>query len=329
VTVKATSNADSSKSGTATVTITEPAVQPAISTMTPVQLPFGAFSLTVNGANFTSGARVNFGGAALATTFVSGTQLTTKGVTTIPQQGTSVPVTVTNGGQTPMTSAPVSIPVGVANPAVSASAAMRFQEQAGFGSRPADVMHLQQIGFQAWLNEQFAKPTQQLFTLAGGGYTYDLPGRFINNASNAQDQLRQKLTFALHQLFVVSLVKLDSPQAVVPYQQKLYENAFTNYPALLNYVTLSPAMGKYLDMVNNDKADAVTGSVANENYAREILQLFSLGTLLLNQDGSPVIGANGKPVPTYEQSTVAEFSKVFTGWSYAPMQGSPNYCHNG
>ncbi len=329
VTVKATSVADNTKSASATVTIQEPATLPTISTMAPASLPLGPFTLTVNGTNFVNGAVVNVGGVALATTFVSSTQLTTKGVTTIPQQGSNVPVLVTNGGQTPVNSAAVSIPVGVMNPVVSASAAMRFLEQAGFGPRPADVMHLQQVGFQAWLNEQFALPTSQLFNAAGGGYIYDMSGRFINNASNAPDQLRQKLAFALHQLFVVSLVKLDSPTAVVPYQQKLYENAFTNYPALLKYVTLAPAMGKYLDMVNNDKADPVTGSVANENYAREILQLFSIGTVLLNNDGSPVIGANGRPVATYDQNTIAQFAKVFTGWCYAPQPGSPNIGHNG
>lgn len=132
VTVKATSNADTTKSATATVTVVEPPTTPVISSFAPAQLPFGAFSLTVNGSSFVAGAKVNIGGVALDTVFVSWTQLTTKGVTTIPQQGTNVPVTVTNGGQTPMTSRAVSIPVGVMNPLVSAAAAMRFLEQAAF-----------------------------------------------------------------------------------------------------------------------------------------------------------------------------------------------------
>lgn len=329
VTVKATSNADNTKSASATVTIMEPATTPVISSFAPAQLPLGPFSLTVNGSSFVAGAKVNLGGVALDTVFVSATQLTTKGVTTIPQQGTNVPVTVTNGGQTPMTSTAVSIPVGVMNPLVSAAAAMRFLEQAAFGARPSDVMYLQQIGFQAWLNEQFALPTSQLYLAPGGGQMYDLPARFINNAANGADQLRQKLAFALHQFFVVSLVKLDSPENLNPYQQKLYENAFSTYPALLKYVTLSPAMGRYLDMLNNDKADPVTGSLANENYAREILQLFSIGTVMLKPDGTPLPGPNGKPIPTYEQNTVAEFAKVFTGWSFGPLPGNPNYGHNG
>ena len=140
------------------------------------------------------------------------------------------------------------------------------------------------------------------------------------------------MAFALSQLFVVSLNKVFYSSQMAPYQEMLYSNAFTTYPNLLSKVTLDPAMGVFLDMANNDKANPISGSVANENYAREVLQLFSIGTNQLNLDGSLVI-ANGSPVPTYDQSTIQNFAKVFTGWTFAPTPGGasnfPNHTNYG
>lgn len=318
VTITATSAAEATKSATATVTVVEPAALPAITAFAPAQLPFGAFLLTVNGSNFNNTSKVNLGGVALTTTYVSPTQLTCTGVTTVPQQGTSVNVVVSNGGVTPANSQPAPIPVGVQNPVVSASAAMRFLEQAAFGPKPADVMHVQQIGFQAWLNEQFATPTKTLYAAP----LTSLPQRFLANAVNDSDQLRQRLAFTLSQFFVISINKLSDSSRITPFQQMLYENAFTTYPNLLTKVTLDPAMGVYLDMVDNDKANPATGSLPNENYAREILQLFSIGTVMLGPDGTP------SNVPTYNQAAIAELARAFTGWTYGPMPGAPMNSHN-
>src|SRR5580692_3329336 len=88
-------------------------------------------------------------------------------------------------------------------------------------------------------------------------------------------------------------------------------------------VTLSPAMGQYLDMANNAMADPTTGAVANENYARELMQLFTIGTQMLNQDGSPQLDGNGLPIPTYSQFNITEFARIYTGWTYAPAPGQP------
>ena len=111
---------------------------------------------------------------------------------------------------------------------------------------------------------------------------------------------------------------------MVPYQQMLLPGAFSNYPKLLSDVTLSPAMGYYLDMANNAKANVAAGTVANENYAREILQLFSVGTNVLKQDGTLQLDASNNPIPLYNQTTITEFARVFTGWTFAPVQvGGP------
>ena len=236
------------------------------------------------------------------------------------QQGTAAQVTVTNGAPGNVVSTPVRVAIGVQNPQVSAAAAMRFLEQAGFGPRPGDVMQVQQLGFQGWLAQQFAAPAGTLYQLPAGGVAPSMPARFMTNAVMGGNQLRQKVAFALSQLFVTSLNKVFYPWQMAPYQEMLYSNAFTTYPNLLAKVTLDPAMGVFLDMVDNDKANPGTVSVANENYAREILQLFSIGVNQLNQDGSLTI-VNGAPVPTYDQTTIQNFAKTFTGWTFAPGAG--------
>ena len=110
---------------------------------------------------------------------------------------------------------------------------------------------------------------------------------------------------------------------MILFQNMLLADAFTNYRQIMGDVTLSPAMGQYLDMANNAMADPATGAVANENYARELMQLFTIGTSMLNQDGSVQLDSNGLPIPTYSQSTITEFARVYTGWTYAPAPGQP------
>ena len=327
VTVTATSATNSAVSGKSTVTVVDSFPQPAITTLSAAALPFGPFALTVNGSNFTSGAVISIGGTALQTTFVNAQQLTCLGLTLASQQGTTAPVTVTNGAPGNLVSAQVTVAIGVQNPQVSAAAAMRFLEQAGFGPRPADVMQVQQLGFQGWLTQQFAAPAGTLYQLPGGGPVPNMSTHFMTNAVMGSNQLRQKVAFALSQLFVVSLNKLFYSSQMAPYQEMLYANAFATYPNLLGKVTLDPAMGVFLDMVNNDKANPLTGSVANENYAREVLQLFSIGTNQLNLDGSLVI-VSGAPVPTYDQTTIQNFARVFTGWTFAATAGQASYFPN-
>ena len=211
----------------------------------------------------------------------------------------------------------------------SAGDAARFLEQASFGPTPESVARVQSVGFNAWLNEQFAAPAS--------GYDdpqaaeMDLSGvqkRFFANAIGGPDQLRQRVAFALSQIMVVSGVKNDDPRLFVPWLRMLSKDAFGTYRALLEDVTLSPAMGEYLDMVNNDKPDPAAGTSPNENYGREIMQLFSIGLRELNADGTAVLSAAKLPVPTYGQDVVEGFSHVFTGWTYpaapALQSGFPN-----
>ena len=139
------------------------------------------------------------------------------------------------------------------------------------------------------------------------------------NAVTGEDQLRQRVAFALSQLWVVSGVKL-TPPAIAPYLRILQADAFTTYDKLMYDVTLSPAMGHYLDMVNNNKP--TTGHGANENYAREILQLFTVGLVELDNSGRVKLDTKGNPIPTYSQDVIEGFARAFTGWTYAPVTGA-------
>lgn len=220
----------------------------------------------------------------------------------------------------------------------STSDAVRFLEHSTFGpiycpsgascgaSTSATVAHLQSIGFQGFLTEQFGlngtpyptlalQPTTVPTTCTGtcvrDNYTmYPLQVSFFTRAITGQDQLRQRVAFALQQIFVTSGITVTQPSWMAPYLQIFDKNAFGNFRALMADITLNPAMGLYLNMAGNNKV------LPNENYGREILQLFTVGLNELNQDGSLVTDGMGNPVPTYTQATVDAFSRVFTGWNF-------------
>ncbi|HEV8590095.1 MAG TPA: DUF1800 family protein [Pyrinomonadaceae bacterium] len=237
---------------------------------------------------------------------------------------------------------------GPNDPTVSVADIRRLLEQATWGpvGDGSDVTHIQQVGMRAWLDEQFTAtvlnpakgsdfpdlplvvddPTTQCGTDAicqRDNYSgYPIQKQFFTNSLTRNTQLRQRVAWALHQIFVVSQRDVG-PAAwwMVPYLQALDRNAFGNYRTLLNDITLNPAMGSYLDMRLSQANNP------NENYAREVLQLFSVGINQLNSDGTPVVDSQGKPLPTYTQTNVNEFTRLFTGWNWqaAIQQGMTNY----
>ncbi len=280
------------------------------------QLPLGSFSSTVSGSGFTAQSVAKLNGTALSTSYSSATSLKISG---FASQSGSASLTVSNLS---VTSQPFALQVGAANAQVSAAAARRFLQQGAFGPTPSDAQHVQTIGLQPWLAEQFAM--KQVSTYSGitssqGG----MPAHFLTMAVSNPDQLRQRVAFALSQIFVTSLDKLIWNDNMTLFQDMLLADAFVNFRQIMGDVTLSPAMGQYLDMANNAKANPQAGSLANENYARELMQLFTIGTNLLNSDGSIQYDSSNLPLPTYTQTTVTEFARVFTGWTYAPASGQP------
>src|SRR5260370_233979 len=179
-------------------------------------------------------------------------------------------------------------------------------------------------GLQGYLNEQFntpwsAYPDPNLNFSAAG----PMQVRFFTNAVNGADQLRQRVVFALGQIFVISINDLFYEGKMIPYLNMLASDAFRNFFNLMKDVTLSPAMGEYLNMVNNHQPNPEAGTLANENYARELMQLFTIGTYMLNPDGSLQLDATGNPIFTYDQHPITEFARGYTGWTYPtqPEQG--------
>jgi uncharacterized protein (DUF1800 family) len=300
---------------------------PIVSGASPASIPVGTFTLTVTGSEFVSGAQVMFGGLALTTTFVSSTQLTATGTATAGQVGT-VTVTVSNpnpGSAGSTTSAPVQVTLATV---VSAAAAVRFLEQSTFGPTPALITQVQASGFIPFLTSQFTA-TQSTYPDPAVGVTSITPTAqiFFTNAMSNPDQLRQRVAFALSQIFVTSNVTVP-PQGMAPYLRTLSADAFTNYRTIMQDVTLSPAMGLYLNMVDNDKPNTTNGTHANENYSRELMQLFTLGLNLINSDGSLQLDGNGNPIPTYSQAQVTAFANAYTGWTYPTMPGGTLVIHN-
>src|SRR5688572_27517178 len=162
----------------------------------------------------------------------------------------------------------------------------------------------------AFLDEQFGMKVSTYPNSADKSLSLaPVQHRFFTNITSGPDQLRQRVAFALSQIFVVSGFKTASPQQMMPYLQLLHDHAFSNYSTLLRAVTLSPTMGLYLDMVNNVRANPILDSAPNENFGREVLQLFTIGPEQLNLDGSVRL-VGGKPIPTYKQDTIAAFARV-------------------
>lgn len=219
----------------------------------------------------------------------------------------------------------------------SDAVAARFLDQATFGARPEDIARVRQLGMASWLDEQFEAPVslQKPYldwvsnVLQQGVYQQARQEAwFIHAAQLADpsnpllthnDQLRQRVAFALSELMVVSdknASLLFQPWALADYYDTLAIHAFGNYRTLLEKVTLHPAMGRYLSMMGNRKSDPVLNIRPDENYAREIMQLFSIGLVLLNNDGTPML-QGGQPIPSYGQEQVRGFAHVFTGWNFA------------
>jgi hypothetical protein len=198
-----------------------------------------------------------------------------------------------------------------------ATTAVHFLEQASFGPTALDVTAVQAIGPSAWIDQQLAMPESPT---PGGLDGNAVRSQLYLNMATGPDQLRQRMMFALSQTIVVSAAKVGNGSELTPWVRLLSRNAFGNFRTLLREVSLSPTMGKYLDNVYNRKATTTTSP--NENYARELLQLFSIGTWELNADGSQKLDGAGQPIPAYSQATIAAFARALTGWTYPPMPGA-------
>jgi uncharacterized protein (DUF1800 family) len=217
--------------------------------------------------------------------------------------------------------APPAAPAGPANDADAA----RFLTQATYGPTVSAIAALRSMGtYSAWIENQFTQPV-----VSHVAYVDALPGTdkpfwegresIWKQAIQGPDQLRQRTAFALSEILVVSAEDSDLFEAepTAAYMDTLNRDAFGNFRQLLEDMTLSPSMGVYLDMLSNDKEDPETGQNPNENFAREILQLFSIGLYELHPDGTLKLDTLGLPIATYDQDVIKGFAHVFTGWTHA------------
>ena len=210
--------------------------------------------------------------------------------------------------------------------------AMRFLYRASWGPTEAAIEHIRTIGAQEWVAEQLTLNLSLLPQPPDSAISRALrpaQSAFFSNAVHSSDQLRQRMAFFLHQIWVVSGSGGDSIQRMVPYMRLLHDQAFGNYRDLMRAMTLNPAMGDFLDMVNNRSASSNGGRSPNENYARELLQLFTVGPVILNIDGSPKTDRNGHTAPTYTEDNVIDLARALTGWTYPATPGeAESNCQN-
>jgi uncharacterized protein (DUF1800 family) len=196
-------------------------------------------------------------------------------------------------------------PVKPVKPTITVGEAARFLNQATFGATDAEAMALTASSYNAWLDKQFTLPREShyqhvLYLKSIGVDIDDFTNQhaiesFWKQAITGQDQLRQRVTWGLSQIFVVGDVNNMRNSA---YYDVLAADAFGNFRTLLEDVTLSPAMGYWLSHIGNKKEDPVTGRLPDENYAREVMQLFTIGLWKLNPDGTRMLDGLGKPIPT-------------------------------
>lgn len=321
VTISAQSQALTSASGSLSEAIWNPV--PVVASASATQLGTSANLLVdVRGSNFVPGAKIQVTGASVATTYVSSTELQA----TIPTP--SGPAALAVDAINPDPGSAVSAVMNVQVQAVKASiaAAARLLDQATFGPTLNDIQHVQAVGLDGYLTEQFAAAPSTLADIPNPA-----PAVCLNNptgceqsewwqaALTGQDQLRQRVALALAEMFVISTNSV-SAYAVTSYQNLLLKDAFGNFSTVMRDVTLSPGMGAYLDMLNSYKPG--NGQIANENYSRELMQLFTIGLNELNMDGTPKLDASGNMIPSYTQAQVQAFARAYTGWTYANNMGA-------
>lgn len=213
-------------------------------------------------------------------------------------------------------------PTSAAPVASSTLETFRFLRQATWGPKPGDIAALAPLGAsgrEAFIAQQFgAAPSIYPDTLYDQG-TEVAQEHFMGLALTGQDQLRQRVAWALHKIWVVSAVEVSSTRGIVTYHRLLLNNAFGNYRDLMFNVTVNPAMGRYLNMLNSRRQNLPTDPLPNENYARELMQLFTLGLTQVNPNGTPTNPAS--PQPTYSEDDVKALARILTGWTFG--DGNP------
>jgi uncharacterized protein (DUF1800 family) len=325
VTIAAVSVASPTVSGTASEAVLNPI--PVVVSATVSQNPAdGSYLLDAQGTGFVSGSILQMAGANVTTKFVSGTELQATVAVGTGVATEAVDVVNPNPGGT---TAPT-VTAQVVSLKATIAAASRLLDQATFGPTLTDIEHVETVGLQGYLNEQFATsatPEADIPatppTLCATNIIPCQQAEWWQNALTGQDQLRQRVAFAMSEMFVIS-TNAENARAITAFQNILANDAFGNFYTMMKDVTLSPGMGLYLNMLNSAKPGVINGvpQIANENYARELMQLFTTGIDLLNQDGTLQLDGSGNPIPVYTEAQVQAFARAYTGWTYGQPGGA-------
>ena len=321
VTVSAVSVASPTVSGSAQLALLNPVPVLSAATATAVQAVGTSFLLNVTGSSFISGAQVQAGSQLVSATYLSATQL--QATVTLPSGTTSLTVSVVNPNPGSANSSSAAATIYLA----AVPAAARLLDQATFGTTTTDITKVQSIGADAWITQQFNTaytPLPNITTplpavcLAANTPTVCEESEWWQTALTGNDQLRQRVALALSEIFVISSNSVNAT-TITYYHNMLAQDAFTNFLTIMHDVSVSPGMGAYLNMLNSNKAPA--GEIPNENYPRELMQLFTIGIDALNQDGSLQLDSSGNPIPNYTETQVQAFARAYTGWTYATASG--------
>ncbi|MCU1251284.1 MAG: hypothetical protein JWQ49_4313 [Edaphobacter sp.] len=291
-------------SGAATMTAVFPSI-----TVQPASVAVGNVSLTIHGSQFSSDDVVFMDGRALTTVVNSPTEITASGFLKPWAVGSVTIEVASNSGMTPVAAQLVPI----TPTAVTYDAAARFATQAAMGPRPDVVQHIQQVGFDQFITEQFQQPTV--------AYPSDgNPRVFVTATITGNSLLRQRVALGL-QSFLVSQNENFPPSAIF-YETKLEADANANFRTLLADIVSDPNITNYLNLLGNQAVNNGSLVQPNQNFARELMQLFTLGPMMLNDDGTVQTDRSGNPIPAYTQSTVIDLTRALTGWE-SPIEVNP------
>ena len=302
VTVTAT---DVDTSVTASLVISFAKFKPTITTISPSSIVAGTtVQVTITGTNLSASTKALFNGQEVAISLISSSSLTFNATTSVATTG-NVPIVIQKDSNS-LEEAVSSI--NVSAPPISYDAAARFLQQASWSPTPALIAHVQSVGFSAYLKEQFASQEDPYVTT--DNFNQTTANLWMIAATHEQSQLRTKVSWAWYKLFASPGSTVNSISSAVP--EITNRDAFGNFTSLLTDVSLNVEMGLFLNYVFTDG----TSAEPDENFAREVMQAFSIGAINLNEDGTPQLDQNGATVPAYTQNDVRSIARAVTGLTY-------------
>ena len=294
--------------GSASSQVVYEPVSTATITVTPAQLSGGNVTVTVSAASVPGDSVVKMDGVALTTTSLTATTVTATGYLA-PWKTGGVGISMANStGET----APIYVPIAAT--AVPYDTASRFAMQAAFGPRPDIIQHIQQVGLEPFLDEQMAMSTDGYYSTGQAGRT-----NFLRNLQWTNALLRPRIAWAFQSF--IPQASDDAQISGVPYEEELEDHAFGSFKQILLDAASTYATASLLNLPNNF-ASSDPSVHPNQNFARELLQVYSVGAVLLNEDGTPLLDANGNTQPTYGQDTILALSRALTGWAPGPVINS-------